>query len=219
MWIELPVRRRRPIPLVRPTARSVGALESRGRMKKLDLELVRLVVRYCDFERLLAEHPELEPERLNAFREQVETPKGPRKARAPKTTPAEGPATLWTDGASLGNPGPAGVGARIVAPDGTVLAEVAEAIGRATNNVAEYRALLRGLVEAAKLGLSSLEIRSDSELLVRQIQGIYKVRDPNLARLHREAIAVLASFGSWRIQSIPREENRAADALSRRALG
>ncbi|MBI4617911.1 MAG: ribonuclease HI family protein [Planctomycetes bacterium] len=188
-------------------------------MKKLDLELVRLVVRYCDFERLLAEHPDLDRERLGGFRKQVEATKGPRKARVPRTTPAADRAILWTDGASLGNPGPAGVGARIVAQDGTVLAEVAEAIGRATNNVAEYRALLRGLLEAAKLGLSSLEIRSDSELLVRQIQGIYRVRDPNLARLHREATHVLAGFGSWRIQSIPREQNREADALSRRALG
>jgi ribonuclease HI len=127
---------------------------------------------------------------------------------------------LHTDGASRGNPGRAGIGVVLVrAADGAVLEELAEPVGRATNNVAEYLALLTGLRRAAELGAASVEICSDSELLVRQLQGTYQVRSPELLPLHAEARRLLRGFpAGWRIRHVPREENRRADELANLAI-
>lgn len=127
-------------------------------------------------------------------------------------------AVLWADGASLGNPGPAGIGAVLETIDGRTLAEIAEAIGRATNNVAEYRALLRGLQEAIALGVRAVDVRLDSELVVRQVNGVYKVKQPALRLLHQEVGKALASFDAWSVRHVRREENARADALSRAAI-
>ena len=94
-------------------------------------------------------------------------------------------ATLWTDGGARGNPGPAAYGYVLEADDGTVLAAHGEAIGTATNNVAEYRALVAGLEKAAELGVDELEVVSDSELLVKQMRGEYRVKNPALAQRAR----------------------------------
>ncbi len=96
--------------------------------------------------------------------------------------------------------------------------EIGEAIGVATNNVAEYRALLRGLREAEMLGARAIRVHSDSELLVRQLTGRYRVKSPALAPLHREALARLRAFARVEIARVPRERNAAADALANRAL-
>jgi ribonuclease HI len=122
------------------------------------------------------------------------------------------------DGGARGNPGPAAVGVVVSAPDGTVLDEVGEAIGEATNNVAEYRALLRGLERARKLGADEVEVVNDSELVARQVEGRYKVKHPGLRPLFQEAAGALAGFASWSIRSVPRAENARADALVNRAL-
>jgi ribonuclease HI len=122
------------------------------------------------------------------------------------------------DGGSRGNPGPAAVGVVVQDGDGEVLEEVAERIGRATNNVAEYRALLLGIERARELGASELELIGDSELIVRQVKGEYKVKDAALRELHAEATRALEGFEEWSIRHVPRERNSEADSLVNRAL-
>jgi len=125
--------------------------------------------------------------------------------------------TICIDGASRGNPGQAAIGVLVLA-DHAMVREIAERIGIATNNVAEYRALLRGLDEAAFLGASTVHIQSDSELLVRQIEGKYKVRNETLIPLHREAVLRLRRFEHVHIFHVPRTRNAGADGLANRAL-
>ena len=117
------------------------------------------------------------------------------------------------DGGARGNPGPAAIGVVVSTPDGEVLEEHSERIGSATNNVAEYRALMLGLERALALGAREVELIGDSELVVRQVQGEYKVRDEVLWRLHKHVIRALAEFDSWSIRHVRREENEAADRL------
>ncbi len=125
---------------------------------------------------------------------------------------------LHVDGGARGNPGPAAIGVVISDPDGEVLEELAEPIGVATNNVAEYRALLRGVERARALGATEVEIVNDSELVARQLTGAYKVKHPAMKPLHAEAIGALRAFDSWRIRSVPRAQNARADELVNQAL-
>jgi ribonuclease HI len=125
---------------------------------------------------------------------------------------------LHVDGGARGNPGPAAIGVVVSSPDGEVLEELAEQIGVATNNVAEYRALLRGLERAAALGARELELINDSELVARQLNGIYKVKHPAMRPLYEEAIVALRGFDRWSIRSVPRSENAEADRLVNVAL-
>jgi ribonuclease HI len=99
-------------------------------------------------------------------------------------------------------------------PQGEVLAEIAEGIGVATNNVAEYRAVLAGLSRAIELGATEVSIRSDSRLLVEQLAGRFRVKSPTLQVLHEEARRLLRQFGRWEIEHVPREKNRDADRLA-----
>jgi ribonuclease HI len=103
-------------------------------------------------------------------------------------------------------------------PSGRVLDELAEPIGVATNNVAEYRAVLRGLARAAELGAREVEIVNDSELVAKQLTGAYKVKHPSMRPLHLEAVGALRAFDRWSIRSVPRAENARADALVNAAL-
>jgi ribonuclease HI len=132
--------------------------------------------------------------------------------------PAEVELILHVDGGARGNPGPAAIGIVISRPDGEVVEEVAETIGVATNNVAEYQALLKGLERASALGARRVRIVNDSELVARQVQGAYKVKHPAMKPLHAEAMARLGRFERWSIQSVPRARNAGADALVNRAL-
>ena len=122
--------------------------------------------------------------------------------------------TINCDGAARGNPGPAGAGAVVVAEDGTVLAEVAEGLGETTNNVAEYTAVIRGLEEAQRLGASEVLLRSDSQLLINQLTGRYRVKAPHLQPLYRQVRDLLRSFDRVDLEHVPRERNVAADALA-----
>ena len=122
------------------------------------------------------------------------------------------------DGGARGNPGPAAIGVVVRTQDGDVLAEAAETIGKATNNVAEYRALIRGIELAAQNGATELELYGDSELVVKQVRGEYKVKDPGLKPLHAEARAGLSAFGEWSFSHVRREANADADALVNQAL-
>ncbi len=117
------------------------------------------------------------------------------------------------DGGARGNPGPAAIAAVVTDPDGNVLSEEGRAIGKATNNVAEYRALLLGMELAAALGAEQVELIGDSELIVRQVEGRYKVKDANLRELHTEVHQALAALPSWSIRHVRREHNAAADRL------
>jgi ribonuclease HI len=132
--------------------------------------------------------------------------------------PPLGKVVVHVDGGSRGNPGPAAIGVVVSAPDGAVLDEVAETIGIATNNVAEYRAVLRGIERAAALGASELELVNDSELVAKQLTGAYKVKHPAMKPLHEEATAALRGFAKWRIRSVPRAQNAHADRLVNSAL-
>jgi ribonuclease HI len=125
---------------------------------------------------------------------------------------------VHVDGGARGNPGPAAVGVVVAALDGTVLDEFAETIGIATNNVAEYRALLRGVERAAALGATQAEFVNDSELVAKQINGLYKVKHPAMKPLYEEARAALGGFARWTIRSVPRAQNARADALVNEAL-
>jgi ribonuclease HI len=126
--------------------------------------------------------------------------------------------TVNVDGGARGNPGPAAIGAIARDGDGEVLAERGERIGRATNNVAEYRALLLGIELAAELGAGELELVGDSELIVRQVEGRYKVKDATMKELHGQVKAALAPFESWSIRHVRRESNADADRLVNQAL-
>ena len=125
---------------------------------------------------------------------------------------------IHVDGGSRGNPGPAAIGVVLSAPDGTTVDELGERIGVATNNVAEYQALLRGVQHAAQLGAREIELVNDSELVAKQLTGAYKVKHPAMRPLHAEAIEALKAFDSWRVRSVPRAQNARADALVNEAL-
>ena len=122
------------------------------------------------------------------------------------------------DGASRGNPGPAGIGVMIREEGGPLERELWKYIGEATNNVAEYEALLLALGEAGKLKVAEVTIRSDSELVVRQVEGRYRVKHPRLAKLHSQVCDLMKALPSFHIEHVGRERNRRADALANRAI-
>jgi ribonuclease HI len=117
------------------------------------------------------------------------------------------------DGGARGNPGPAAIAAVVQEPGGEVLEERSEAIGETTNNVAEYRALLLGIQRAAALGAEALDLVGDSELVVRQVKGEYKVKDETLRGLHAQVIDALQGFDNWSISHVRRDDNAEADRL------
>ena len=127
-------------------------------------------------------------------------------------------ATLFTDGGARGNPGPAAYGYVLEADDGTLLAAHGERIGVATNNVAEYRALIAGLEKALELGLDEVAVVSDSELLVKQMTGEYRVKNAALRKLHGEAERVARRIGEVSYTAVRREHNELADRLVNEAL-
>lgn len=132
----------------------------------------------------------------------------------PGPIPGRPTAILYADGAARGNPGPAGAGALLLDAQGDVLAELAKDLGHATNNVAEYQALILGLEEARRKGIAEIEVRMDSLLVVRQMQGLWKIKHPGLKPLALRAAALLREFPHHRIEHVPREENSRADALA-----
>jgi len=126
--------------------------------------------------------------------------------------------TVNVDGGARGNPGPAAIGVVLRDAGGEVLGEVGETIGEATNNVAEYRALLRGIELAAEHGAEELELVGDSELVVRQVEGRYKVKNAGMKQLHEAVKHALRGFDSWSIRHVKRAENADADRLVNEAL-
>ncbi len=127
-------------------------------------------------------------------------------------------ALLYADGAARGNPGPAGAGAVLLGERGDVIVELTKYLGTATNNVAEYAGLILGLEEAKRRGIDDIEVRMDSELVVRQVSGLYRVRHPNMVPLAKRARELYESFPRRSIAHVRREQNAAADVLSNRAI-
>ena len=125
---------------------------------------------------------------------------------------------VHVDGGARGNPGPAAAAAVISTPEGEVLDTAHELLGTATNNVAEYRGLLLGLDRARSLGAREVEVVNDSELVAKQINGVYKVKHPDMKPLYAAAHAALGQFERWSVRSVPRAQNAAADALVNEAL-
>jgi ribonuclease HI len=125
---------------------------------------------------------------------------------------------LHCDGASRGNPGPAGAGMVLFDPQGRLQANQGRYLGETTNNVAEYQALLLGLEAARQLKVKKLQVLADSELMVKQINGRYRVKAPHLIPLWREALNSLKKFEVWTIAHVPREENHLADEAANRAI-
>jgi ribonuclease HI len=125
---------------------------------------------------------------------------------------------VYSDGAARGNPGPAGAGAVLTDAAGNVIARLGRYLGKQTNNVAEYEGLLLGLKHARELGYREVEVRADSQLLIRQLKGEYAVRHAGLKPLHAEALRLLHGFDRYDLQHVPREENALADEMSNRAI-
>ena len=135
-----------------------------------------------------------------------------------KTSMSDKCLSLFTDGACRGNPGNGGAGAVLVGKDGEVVGTAKKFLGHCTNNIAEYQALLLGLEEAQGRGATAISIYLDSELLVRQIQGVYRVKNPALKPLMADIQALLARFKTWQVAHVPRCNNAAADKLANEAI-
>lgn len=129
-----------------------------------------------------------------------------------------GRVTIYSDGAARGNPGPAGAGAVLTGDDGRVLVEVCRYLGETTNNQAEYRALLLALEQAQKVGADGVAIFADSELMVKQIKGEYRVKNEGIKPLFEQAVKLLRAIGEYTIEHVPREKNKHADKLANLAI-
>ena len=198
--------------------------------KLTDRELLALVREHLDVERLLTAHPEVTRADLEAFWARRGLGKGrrppvaqthelfdaPQQQRDAPSRPLR--LVARCDGAARGNPGPAAIGAVLQDADGDTLIEVSEAIGRATNNVAEYHAVIRAVERALELGCTDLTLLLDSDLLVNQLCGTYKVRAPHLRPLRQQAVALLDRLHHWQVRYVPRAENHEADRLANLAL-
>lgn len=122
------------------------------------------------------------------------------------------------DGGARGNPGPAAAACVLSTPTGEVVDEQAQLLGKVTNNVAEYRALLLALARASELGATEIDVIGDSELIAKQVQGLYKVKHPSMRPLYLEAMDAFKGFEKWSIRTVPRAQNADADALVNAAL-
>jgi len=125
---------------------------------------------------------------------------------------------IYVDGGARGNPGPAGVGVVLLDEDNKIISEISEYIGTATNNVAEYSAIIHGMQEALRLKLKNVIIKVDSQLIARQLKGEYKVKNANLKKFFERALNLMKKFDTLVIIEIPREENKLADKLVNRAI-
>lgn len=143
--------------------------------------------------------------------------KAPGAGHAPRAL-ERGKLIVYSDGASRGNPGPGGAGAVICDAQGHITERLGKYLGQVTNNVAEYEALLLGLRRAVELGARAVEVRADSELLIRQLQGRYKVKHPAMQELFGKAQTLLARLGTVKFTHVPREKNTDADEMSNRAI-
>ncbi len=163
--------------------------------------------------RLISERDAVPPQPVEEERQAL-----PSSKRTINTKGQIGQCRLFTDGASRGNPGEAGAGAVLLDGNNRELLGLSQYLGRCTNNVAEYKALLLGLEQALRLGCKTVDIFLDSELIVRQILGQYKVKNETLKPLYAKARKHLAAMENWTIQHVPRADNARADELANRGI-
>jgi ribonuclease HI len=190
-------------------------------------QLLRYIAQHEALEKTRAFFPGLSDKHLHALLWQaassLETEPTLALEPMPEALPAhkEGASAfirIYSDGASRGNPGPAGAGALLEGEGGEVLERLGRYLGEKTNNQAEYEGALLGLRRAKALGATSIELLADSQLLIRQLQGRYRVKNPGLLPLYQEAFALLAQFSRVQLLHIPREKNQEADEMSNRAI-
>jgi ribonuclease HI len=192
-----------------------------------DREILELIRKGVDHDGIAAKDPRATRKRLKEFfgklggligvEPGMDTNMDTKKSGRPALR-VSGHIQLYTDGASRGNPGKSGIGVVVLDGEKNVLAEVSEYIGDATNNVAEYKALIRGVEKALEFSPSRVDVFADSELMVRQLNGRYKVRAPSILPLYEEARKLLGMLSESKVQYVPREQNSLADALANRAI-
>ncbi len=182
-----------------------------------DEELLELIRKGMDTAKVAAGDRRVTRKRLERFFDRLRAVIKAKAGKPPSPAPGGG-VLIYTDGASRGNPGRAGIGVVICDRKQNVLEEISEYIGEATNNVAEYRALIRGVEKALEYCPKEVDIFCDSELLVKQLNGQYKVRAPSILPLHKEAKGLVAKLPKWKIRHIRREKNVLADALANKAI-
>jgi ribonuclease HI len=191
-------------------------------VKPAEIELLRLIYRHLDIEALLTQNPTLTKADLDDFFRGLARKRqpSPETSTEPRQKAASGGAEkifVYSDGASRGNPGAAGIGVVVTDPRGRVLLEEGEPIGRQTNNFAEYAAAIRGLERAVEMKAQDVTLRADSELLVRQVRGEYRVKNQALAPKHRDLLDLARRFRSFKAEYVPREQNSRADELAKAA--
>ncbi|MBI5235933.1 MAG: ribonuclease HI family protein [Deltaproteobacteria bacterium] len=142
----------------------------------------------------------------------------PKHTEAPKAHRHGSAWTLCVDGASRGNPGLAGAGAAIKDPSGNVVKRLKKFLGSVTNNAAEYNALIMGLEAARSMGIDDISVKADSELMVKQVNGLYRVKSEDLRPLYDRAMTSLKGFKTFKIEHVYREHNKEADALANEAI-
>ncbi|MBM4054325.1 MAG: ribonuclease HI family protein [Planctomycetes bacterium] len=196
-------------------------------MKKIPLqELSSLISRYVDGERLILENPHITKEMIDDFFQNISgnhevtksgTP-SPARHNPPSPKKKLNELIIHTDGASRGNPGKAGAGIAIFDYDYRIIEEICKFLGEATNNVAEYEAMILAAQKAASYQPDKVIFKTDSELLVRQVKGIYRVKNPNLIPLYKKLMTLFKTFPSWEIYHVSREENVLADTLANKGI-
>ena len=184
-------------------------------------ELGSFIIKYLDIERLLRENPSVTREMIDAFLHvNFNTPEKPVAPYPPDTHISKrkeetcSEFIIHTDGASRGNPGKAGIGVAIYDRNYNLVEQICKFIGESTNNVAEYQAMILATQKAIACKAQKVTFKTDSELLVRQLNGLYKVRNPGLVPLYNELRTLLSKIPDWKILHVRREENVLADKLA-----
>lgn len=189
--------------------------------------LAMLIAKYLDTEKLIKDNPSVTKEMINLLLQNISTSKKgekPLNASSSLTNIHQrgkkefGELIIHTDGASRGNPGKAGIGVAIYDKDYNLVEEICSFIGESTNNVAEYQAMLLAAQKAIAYKVKKVIFKTDSELLVRQLNGLYRVKNPGLLPLYKELTTLLTKIPSWKIQHVCREENACADALANKGI-
>lgn len=189
--------------------------------------LAKLIVKYLDIEKLIKDNPSVTKEMVNSFLYEIsKTKKGDEQIDTRPTLNAIhqrekrefSELIIHTDGASRGNPGKAGIGVAIYDKNYRLVEEVCRFIGESTNNVAEYHAMILAVQKAISYNAKKAVFKTDSELLVRQLNGIYRVKSPGLLPLYKELSIFLNKIPAWEIQHVSREENLRADALANKGI-
>lgn len=190
-------------------------------------EIAAIIFRYIDMEKLHRENPIVTKEMILSFLNNISAVKSREKttdthklSQGPQKSKQKEHAELiiHTDGASRGNPGMAGIGVAIFDKDYNVIDELCEFIGESTNNVAEYKAMILAAKKAISCNAKKVTFKTDSELLVRQLNNTYRVKNPGLLPLYKELMTLLDKISKWHIQHVRREENICADTLANKGV-